>query len=220
METTLIFSCLHLPYTHPHAVDFLAETKRKYRPKVIVNLGDEIDAHALSRFTHDPDLPSAGHEIHWARTQLKSLYHLFPVVRCCVSNHTWRAYVRAKSAGIPTDFLRPISEVLGAPKGWVWQSEWLLNGTLFIHGEGFGGRAPALTAAERLRANVAIGHVHTAAGVYYSYGPRDRLFGMSVGCLINETHPAFEYARTNALRPALGCGVIVEGIPIYVPMYV
>lgn len=220
MENVLAFSCLHFPYAHPHAVEFLAEVKQKYKPKVIVNLGDEIDSHALSRFTHNPDLPSAGHEIAWARKELANLYKLFPNVHCCVSNHTWRAYTRAKDAGIPIDFLKPIAEVLRSPKGWVWQDEWLLNGTLYRHGEGFGGRTPALTAAEQLRVNVAIGHVHTAAGVVYTHGPRDRLFGMSVGCLINETHPAFLYDKNHARRPALGCGVIVEGLPIYVPMYV
>lgn len=220
MKTTLAFSCLHAPYVHPHALEFLSELRRKYKPSTVVCLGDEIDSHAVSRFVHNPDLPSAGEETARAVKYLRPLYKLFPQVHVCVSNHTWRGYLRARDAGVPEAYLRPIQDVLQAPPGWQWKNEWYFDGVIYRHGEGFGTRQPALVAAEKLRSNVVIGHVHTAAGVVYSYGPRDKLFGMSVGCLIDDVHPAFEYSANNPLRPAIGAGIIFDGVPVYVPMYI
>ena len=53
----------HMPYEHPDMFAFLAAIKRKYKPTLVVNGGDEVDAHALSFHDSDSDLPSAGDEL-------------------------------------------------------------------------------------------------------------------------------------------------------------
>jgi hypothetical protein len=44
------------------------------------------------------------------------------------------------------------------------------------------------------------------------------IFGMNTGCLIDVDAIAFKYARGSAFKPTLGCGVVISGVPYFVPM--
>jgi hypothetical protein len=63
------------------------------------------------------------------------------------------------------------------------------------------------------------GHYHSEAGTVWYNSPRGRLFGLTVGCLIDSAGLAFAYNRLDLARPILGCGVIVDGLPIFIPMW-
>ena len=52
----LVISDLHLPYHKKDAFNFLRAIKKKYSIDYVVNIGDELDAHALSFHDTDPDL--------------------------------------------------------------------------------------------------------------------------------------------------------------------
>ncbi len=218
MPSVLIIPDLHAPYQHPDALDFLKRLKRHYKPAAVICIGDEIDAHALSRYPHDPDLAGAEDEACQADAFLQSLFTMFPVVRCCTSNHTYRAYRAAYAAGINSRWLKSIGDALHAPAGWQWGDRWEVDNVTYIHGEGFSGLTPQLAAADRLRRNVVLGHTHTAAGAVYSYGIDGPLWGLAVGCLIDDTARAFAYAKYQGRRPALGAGVIVNGVPHFEPL--
>ena len=41
---------------------------------------------------------------------------------------------------------------------------------------------------------------------------------MSVGCLVDPTQPALAYGKGNKLYPALGTGVVIDGVPQVIPM--
>ena len=45
-KSVLVISDLHIPYHHPDAFKFLAALKKKYKPDLVVNIGDEIDQHS------------------------------------------------------------------------------------------------------------------------------------------------------------------------------
>ena len=62
-KSVLVISDLHIPYHHPDAFAFLKALKTKYKFDHIVNIGDELDQHAISMHEHNPDLYSAGHEL-------------------------------------------------------------------------------------------------------------------------------------------------------------
>jgi UDP-2,3-diacylglucosamine pyrophosphatase LpxH len=47
MSNTLFISDLHIPFQHSQAFRFLRELKREYKPTLIVNVGDEVDCHAI-----------------------------------------------------------------------------------------------------------------------------------------------------------------------------
>ena len=59
------------------------------------------------------------------------------------------------------------------------------------------------------RQSTVIGHVHSWGGVQYTSGPKDTIFGMNVGCGIDETSYAMAYSKPFRYRPTLGCGVVL-----------
>lgn len=209
---------LHEPHSHPDAFHFVKDVARTLRPDVVVCLGDEIDSHAISRWPSDPDQDSAGPELTRAVERLRPWYARFPRVLVCHSNHTFRPWIRAKEVGLPVRVIRTPREVLEAPIGWEWAHTHRVDGILFTHGEGYSGALGALKAAVAHRTRVVIGHLHGYAGVVWSHGLTDAVWGMNAGCLIDPSAPAFAYARTLANRPSLGCGVIENGVPRWIPL--
>lgn len=185
----------------------------------MVCIGDEIDAHAISFHSHDPDGFSAGMEHAEAIDELQKLYKLFPNVNVCVSNHTARPFRKALEHGIPKAFIRDYEDFMKAPKGWKWADHWEIDGVLYIHGEGFSGQNGAITAASKHRQSVVIGHIHSFGGVHYSASRNDLIFGLNSGCLIDFKAYSFNYARSGANRPTLGCGVVIDGKEaLFVPL--
>ena len=108
----MIISDLHCPYNHRDALPFLSAIKDKYDPDSIINIGDELDFHAMSFHTTDQSLYSAGDELKKGRETLWELEKLFPRMTLMESNHGSMAYRKAKVAGIPKEMIRPYEHVL------------------------------------------------------------------------------------------------------------
>ncbi len=217
MTRVLVIPDLHCPFQHPGAIKFLSQIAREFKPTKVVCTGDEIDSYGVSRFGRDPDAMGQGEELRRAVAALKPLYRLFPVVQVCESNHTWRPFKRAAEGQLPRAFLRSIGDVLEAPRGWTWAPWHKIGGVLYCHGEGFSGAAGALKAARDYRCNTVIGHLHAYAGVQYCAGRDSTVWGMNVGCLIDDNAVAFSYAKYFANRATLGCGIVEGGVPTFVP---
>lgn len=214
----LVISDTHIPFQHPDALDFLKAVARKYKTNEVVHVGDELDMHALSNYDHDPDGYSAGHELTKALKELKKFYKAFPSVKCCISNHTARPFRRAYKFGIPSAFIRDYRDFLEAPKGWEWADEWVIDGVIYQHGEGFLGQNGAIKAALANSQSTVIGHIHSFAGIQYSATPKFLVFGMNVGCLINKDSYAFNYGKYLATKPIISCGVVLDGVPTLISM--
>lgn len=214
----LVIPDLHAPWQHRDAIRFVAAVARDVQPDHVVCLGDEIDAAAYSRYAKNPDLDSPAAELQRAREALRPWYRRFPVVSVCNSNHTQRPLKRAAEAGLPGTFLRAIPDVLGAPPGWTWADSFEIDGVVYIHGEGYSGPAGARNAAIAYRRSVVMGHLHAHAGISYVASYSGTIFGMNSGCLIDPNAAAFSYAKHSKHKPTLGCSVVVDGIPSYVPM--
>ncbi|MDX1471731.1 MAG: metallophosphoesterase, partial [Flavobacteriaceae bacterium] len=85
-KSILVISDTHFPYQHPSCIEYLKEVKRVYKPDRVVHIGDEIDGHAISFHSHDPDLLSPSDEFQLAIERLQPLYSLFPKVDVIESN--------------------------------------------------------------------------------------------------------------------------------------
>lgn len=218
MSRVLAIPDLQYPFAHKDHLDFLDTVKRKFKPEYVVNLGDEIDFHALSDYNHDPDGYSAGHELEKALECMHALYKLFPKAMVCTSNHTERPFRRAYKYGIPKAFIKDYKEFLQAPKGWNWQEKWRIDNVIYTHGEGWSGRNGAINAAEDAATSTVIGHLHSHAGIQYSANSDRLIFGFNVGCLIDHKSYAFRYGKFIKHKPILGCGIIDDGIPQFIPM--
>lgn len=217
---TLFISDLHCPFEHPLAIDFVAMLLDSVRPDLIINLGDEVDFAAFSRYAKDPDMPNGTSELKKARKSLRRLYTALgdSQVYVCNSNHTQRPLHRVVEAGVSAEMLKPINEILEAPSSWTWVDEYRCEEFVAIHGEGFSGPTAAAKAATSFRRSTVIAHVHAHAGVHWSTGRYDRIFGMNAGCLIDPSSIAFRYAKHCSHKPTLGCGICIDGWPSFIPM--
>jgi predicted phosphodiesterase len=218
-KSVLVISDLHIPYHHKDAFSFLRALKDKYKPDMVVNIGDELDHHAISMHEHNPDLMSAGDELRNARHHIKQLEEIFPRMTIVHSNHSSLVYRRALKYGLPKDYLKSYNEFLGVGKGWQWVDDLTLtlsNGTrcFFTHGMS----ADVLKVAQQYGMNTVQGHYHTKFSIGYYSNPDDLIWGMQVGCLINQKSMAFDYAKNFKSRFIVGCGMIINGQPKLMPM--
>lgn len=218
----IAISDLQIPFEHKDALDFVLHVKKTFFRGVeprIINMGDEVDQHTLSRkFPANPNGMSAAAEYNEAKLRLKNWFKEFPTVRVCISNHTYRVRKKAYEAGIPDGFMKTIGEAYEAPPGWLWAQKWLIGDILFEHGENVSGPLAAIRAAVMNRKSTVIGHQHCNGGVMFNASAYDRIFGMNTGCLIDVEQYAFDYGKTLRNKPTLGCGVLCNGVPYFVPM--
>lgn len=216
-ETVVVIPDLQIPFEHKDALDFIKGVADVVQPTRFVNIGDEVDQLALSRYDTDPEADGAGPELRKAIKRLRKWYDEFPVMDVAISNHTGRVQKQAFKAGIPEAYLRPVNEWLEAPEGWKWQDSFDIDAVRYEHGDNQGGMYAARNLAIRNRQSTVIGHHHSHGGVFYIANDKDMIFGMNTGCLIDMDSIAFKYARGSAFRPTLGCGVIINGVPYFVP---
>ena len=218
----LIMNDTHAPYVHKDALSFLMELNRRLKFTRIIHGGDETDQHALSFHDSDPNLDSAGPELAKARLFLEELHKLFPIMDICHSNHGSLAYRRAFKAGIPAEMIKAYRDILfpvGGGEGWSWHESvrfTLPNGEdcLVKH------EAPGslLSNAAHERANFIQAHRHSSWILEGKASDAALYWGMLPGCLIDRKSSAFDYGKLNLKRPALGVGVIINSLPILVPM--
>lgn len=215
----LVISDMHRPFHHPDTDAFLKEIKRVYQPDKVVCIGDEVDKHAMSFHDSDPDLPSAGDELQEAIESLQPLYKLFPEMSLVDSNHGSMVYRKGKHHGIPRKYLRSYNEVLEAPKGWKWSMDLTLTcsdgSKVYFH---HGLKKNGLQVAQQLGINFVQGHFHNDFQVNYSSSPDKLIWNMTVGCLIDDHSLAFAYNKNTLGRPIIGCGIIIDGQPMLIPM--
>ena len=217
-KSILVISDQHFPYAHPDIIPFLRKLRNALTPDYIVNIGDEVDSHALSFHDSDPDLPSAGDELKLARKQLKPLYEMFPKMSIVESNHGSMVYRKGKHFGIPADYLRSYRDILNAPKGWEWIDELVLQTpqgpVMFRHQF----KKDPLIHAQQMAMSIVQGHFHEDFDIQYVSSPHRLLWAMTVGCLIDKKSLAFAYNKTNTKRPIIGVGHISNGLPTLIPM--
>jgi hypothetical protein len=210
----------HEPFLKQGYFDFCLRIRDKFKCEEVYHMGDIVDNHAISFHTHDPDGRSSGDEFEQARKELRKWFQEFPIMKVCAGNHCLLPTRQAAEMGITRNYMKTFLEAFEAPKGWEYEFEFYDKDydIKVIHGTGYGGNTPHITAARNNMCNVIIGHAHSIAGVDYLACPTKLVWGMSVGCGIDRQAYAFEYGRTIDKKPILSVGVLVDGIPQVVPM--
>ncbi len=214
-------SDLQCPFEHRDAFDFICYVDRIFFPdgkRSVVNLGDEVDQHTMGKWPASPNGKSASDELEEAKHRLRPWFEKFPDVKVCISNHTYRAWKKAFLNGIPSQFMKEVGEVYGAPPGWRWAQRWMIDDILFEHGEQVSGVTAALAAAVQNQCKTVIGHQHSHGCVMYSNSFHKEIWGLNTGCLIDVDQYAFDYGKILRKKPTLGTGVIKLGVPYFVPM--
>lgn len=223
MLNVLCISDLQEPFSHRDALAFVQHVDAVFlsdvaSTRIVVNVGDEVDQHTLGKWPSSPNGRSGSDELAEAKVRLSYWFDAFPKTYVCTSNHTYRAWKKAHLNGIPREFMKSVSEVYDAPPGWRWADRWKFEDVCFEHGENVSGVTAAVQAAQQNRCSTVIGHQHSNGGVVHVNSITGQIFGLNTGCLIDVEQYAFDYGKTLRRKPTLGCGVIRNGIPYFIPM--
>ncbi|BEQ12882.1 putative metallophosphoesterase [Pseudomonas phage Ep4] len=217
----MVIGDMHFPYQHPDIDAFLAHVDAEYNPDLHVQIGDETDGHALSFHESDPNLDSAGVELEKAKEGLERIHAAFPRLLICHSNHGSLVYRRAKYSGIPIQMIKSYREILfpthNAP-GWSWAFNWRINTptgpVLFRHQTS----GAALDAAAAEGCHLVVGHEHGKFGAQWGATSMRLFFGAYTGCLIDKDSLAYAYGKVFPRKPIIGVLMIIEGVPVNIPM--
>lgn len=217
---TLVFSDVHAPFDHRDFPDFLRRVNDRYKCGKVVCLGDLVDNHTISRHTKEPCADGLYTELDNAKDRLKIYTTIFPEVTYVLGNHDLRPEMIAKECGIGARYLKTMHELLSLPDGWECAGdEFIADDVLYCHGINCSGKNGALNKAIQERMSVCIGHSHSFGGIQFSANKRDTIFGMNVGCGIDENRYAFAYGKHSKFRSTLGCGVVFSpSSAVYIPM--
>jgi len=215
----LVIGDLHFPYQHPDTVAFLKEVKRVYKPDRVIQIGDEVDFHAISFHGADPDLLAPGDELVSAIKKLQPIYAMFPKVDLIESNHGSLVFRKAKAHGLPRHVFKSFREVLEAPMGWKWHFDLtikLSNGSqcYFHHGK----TSDPLKLSQSMGMSSVQGHFHEKFSINYWGNSLGLYWQGFTGCLVNDKSLAMSYNNTNLKRPIIGSLIILDGWPRLIPL--
>ena len=213
-DNILVIGDLHAPFTLKKYLSFCREQQENYDCGTIIFIGDVIDNHYSSYHESDPDGYGAGEELDRAIDMIADWYHTFPIATVIIGNHDRLVYRKAYSSGVSKKWIREYKDVLNT-SGWDFVENIELFGININHGEGGTARNRIKT---ELQSQVQ-GHLHTQLYTEYLVGANFIVWGMQVGCGVNNKSYAMAYGR-HYKKPAIGCGVILnKGTqPIAIPM--
>ena len=214
INNILIIGDLHEPFTKAGYLEFCRKQQEIYNCGTVIFIGDLIDNHYSSYHETDPDGMSAIDELDLAIEHIQEWYFTFPQAVVIIGNHDRLVHRKAYTSGVSKRWIKDYSDVLQTPN-WNFVDNIVYYDINFNHGEGGTARNRA---KNELQSQVQ-GHLHTQLYTEYLVGANYIIFGMQVGCGVDNKSYAMAYGK-NFKKPALGCGVILyEGkLPIAIPM--
>lgn len=223
MTTVLAIGDTQAPFHHRDYTRFIKAVIKKYKPKVAVHVGDIFDqyfANAWGKTARAKDtLKEFEEALDWLHNDLRPVLKGLKEVYI-IGNHDERIFKRADEASIHEMFLKPMKELYNLPNNVVLDYEYVIDNIMYTHGHRT--QCNSNNASEILTKEyempVVYGHFHSKAGIEYIANRNRLVFGFNVGCGIDRHAYAFDYAKTTRNKPILGVGLIIDGLPIYIPM--
>lgn len=218
-KNVLIIGDLHTPFEEKGYLDHCKQVYEDFQCDEVVFIGDLVDLHAISYHEHDPNGRSPYDEYELAVKHLKKWYEAFPEAKVCIGNHDALIMRKVYSAGLPSNWLKSLEQILEAPETYKFDMHHEIDGVLYTHGTGVSGDGGAMKIASQNRQSAVIGHLHSISNIKYSASYRDIIFAMTVGCGIDYKQYAFHYGKDIPAKPIVSCGVVMGGkIPVLIPM--
>lgn len=220
-STILVISDTQAPHHHQDTIPFLKEVKKQFKPTFVIQIGDLGDFQGLNFHCVNPNMPSAKEELVQLRTFVSHLAKVFSELHMVDSNHDAIPRRKARLLGLPDEMMKDYLSLIEAPSTWTFASELLLklpNGIRCKFKHNFSSNLYMDSIKQGM--SLVCGHFHSKSNVHWWQNDKGLNFSMQVGCLIDDESPAFDYNKTQAIRPVLTVGIIKNGIPFLIPMYV
>lgn len=215
-DNVLVISDLHSPYDLDDYLSFCRYNQERFRCGTVVFIWDIIDFQSISYHEKLPEELNPKWELALARQRLQDWYKTFPKAIVCMGNHDLLPYRNAKTAGLMREFIKNENEIFEAPDGYTFLNEIELNDVIYTHWTQW----DAFTKCVAEGKSLVQWHLHTKAWVQWHRNRNGQIFGMQVGTGIDFNRRTFDYARTSAFKPVLGCWVVLDAgkLPLFISM--
>lgn len=206
----LVIPDLHIPCELKGSLEFCKEVREKYNCGSVIFLGDIWDSALITRHPANPQLRmSKIEELELTQKALIPWHNSFKFATVLGGNHCQRYVKMAALAGIPTQYLRDLKDILDTPT-WNYVSEYELQGILFQHGEG----GTATDIAIYKNQSTCQGHLHSQCYINYV---KQGVFACQAGSLVDRKAMQFDYAKHSVKEWVTGVTVIINGLPQFIP---
>ena len=213
-RTVLVIPDLHYPVARRGHIDFLKKQADIWQPTRIVCIGDIVDNCAYSFHKKPGSLLDPLKEREAALKDIAKLVKEFPKADLLTGNHDALVARRAEEIGLDISTLKSFNAYWELPSTWKVHPRFhqlKIDGTIYAHGDrAKGGATPAIANAKELFCSYVQGHTHGAAGVNWHVNGVSRIFGLNVGCLVDDRALAMAYGKVYNKRGVLGCGVVTD----------
>lgn len=206
---TIIIGDTHVPFEKEGYLDFCLDIQKKYKAGSVIHIGDVVDNCYSSFHDNNPDGMGAGEELDFAISKLKQWYKAFPEVKVTLGNHCQIIQRKAFAAGLSKKWIKGLAEVLEVPN-WQFEIDYEINNVLYTHGTGTSGDKAAYNKALHRRKSIVQGHLHSQASIMWNTSNIDKIFAMQVGCGVDESKYAFDYAKNFPKKFIISCGLVLE----------
>jgi predicted phosphodiesterase len=207
----------HLPYELDGYLEFCQKTFKKNKVKRVIHIGDLFDNHALSFHDSEPSLKGAYGERIDALERLQPWKDAFPEMTIVHGNHDAIPARQMTKVGLdPSVYLRPCSQVYNFPQGWCEVEDITIDGVIYHHGHTALGVNGFRNDAKNRMQNSVSGHAHSNLGIAWTGSQHRAVWGMAVGCGVDNKKMAFAYGKHFKNKPMVGCGVVKHGIEPHV----
>lgn len=213
----LVIPDIHFPFADWAAIKKMHAFSKKWKPDLVVQLGDITDQKIWSRWPKDTDDFSPDHEFQLAYKDMVKFNKMFPKMHVILGNHDLRWAAKRLEAGLPRQLVREIGDVYNFP-GWTWHD--FKEGPLvfntdkgkvaFIHGDEMAGHP--IVKASKLGMHLAQGHTHQA-DLFYRVMFDKTVWGMNCGCLMDAKSKGARYAMRSPMGQFVGWTTIEKGVP-------
>lgn len=214
---TIIIGDLHEPFSREGYLEFTKSVQKRFNCKRVVFLGDLVDNHYSSFHSTDPDGYSGGMELEKAIERLEVWYKVYPSAYVVEGNHDAIIKRKAFDAGIPGKWIRSYAEIFETPN-WEYGEQFEFDGVVYLHGTGSSGEYSSFKRALYTRKSVVQGHLHSYSNITYSASENDRIFGMQVGCGVDQKQYALAYSKNFPRKFIVGCAVVLDKGKIAFPI--
>jgi len=202
----------HIPYELEGYMEWCKKIFDQEGVNRVIHIGDLIDNHSLSFHDSEPGLKGAHGEYIDSLERLQPWFDTFPEVTVIHGNHDAIPARQMNKVGLdPSKYMRPLSEVYQFPEGWNTADELVIDDVLYHHGHTALGANGFRNDAKSRMCNTVSGHAHGNLGVAYSACQEKAVWGMAVGCGIDNKSMAFAYGKHFKNKPIVGCGIVRGG---------
>jgi len=220
MAKVLCIPDLHAPYTNLEALTLLYAHIEKVNPTHIIQLGDQLDLYAFSKFPRSHNVMTPKQELEEGIGLLKEMWRLINRISPdsrkyqLLGNHMERLPKRVLERLPEAESLFRVEDLVNFDGvHTVTEDQIEIDDVLYLHGFMTG----AFKHMRYFLKSCVFGHTHSA-WIHFEKIHNRQLFEFTSGYLADDTQIPLQYTASKINKWSTGYGIVDNGVPTFVPL--